>query len=70
MSSVHRSTCAPNIALEVTLCVEHACVAGPHYGGHIERLIGTMMGKVHLRFSGNQKTVGFQFGLRKCHAKA
>ena len=23
-------------------------VATPHYGGHIERLIGTMMGEVHL----------------------
>ncbi|MAU23397.1 MAG: integrase [Martelella sp.] len=35
-------------------CVEHGIdidyrpVRTPHYGGHIERLIGTMMGKVHL----------------------
>ena len=35
-------------------CEEHGVrliyrpVARPHYGGHIERLIGTMMGKVHL----------------------
>ena len=26
----------------------HRPVATPHYGGHIERLIGTMMGAVHL----------------------
>ncbi|MBE2294547.1 MAG: transposase [Phycisphaerales bacterium] len=35
-------------------CAEHGIiinyrpVATPHYGGHIERLIGTLMGKVHL----------------------
>ena len=35
-------------------CVEHDIyldyrpVARPHYGGHIERLIGTMMGEIHL----------------------
>lgn len=28
--------------------VDYRPVATPHYGGHIERLIGTMMGKVHL----------------------
>lgn len=28
--------------------IEYRPVRTPHYGGHIERLIGTMMGKVHL----------------------
>jgi putative transposase len=28
--------------------LQYRPVATPHYGGHIERLIGTMMGKVHL----------------------
>lgn len=28
--------------------IDYRPVATPHYGGHIERLIGTMMGKVHL----------------------
>ena len=28
--------------------VDYRPVRTPHYGGHIERLIGTMMGKVHL----------------------
>ncbi|WP_100962011.1 Mu transposase C-terminal domain-containing protein [Bosea sp. FBZP-16] len=28
--------------------IDHRPVRTPHYGGHIERLIGTMMGKVHL----------------------
>jgi putative transposase len=28
--------------------IEYRPVRMPHYGGHIERLIGTMMGKVHL----------------------
>jgi len=30
------------------IAVDHRPVRTPHYGGHIERLIGTMMGKVHL----------------------
>jgi len=30
------------------ICVDYRPVRTPHYGGHIERLIGTMMGKVHL----------------------
>ena len=35
-------------------CIEHGIalilrpIATPHYGGHIERLIGTLMGRVHL----------------------
>ena len=32
-------------AARVTLPSLHLTFAGPHYGGHIERLIGTMMGK-------------------------
>ena len=28
--------------------IDYRPVATPHYGGHIERLIGTMMGKIHL----------------------
>jgi putative transposase len=28
--------------------IDHRPVRTPHYGGHIERLIGTMMGKAHL----------------------
>lgn len=28
--------------------IEYRPVRTPHYGGHIERLIGTMMGKIHL----------------------
>jgi putative transposase len=30
------------------IALEYRPVRTPHYGGHIERLIGTMMGKVHL----------------------
>ncbi len=30
------------------IAVDHRPVRTPHYGGHIERLIGTVMGKVHL----------------------
>lgn len=30
------------------IMVDYRPVRTPHYGGHIERLIGTMMGKVHL----------------------
>jgi putative transposase len=30
------------------ISVEYRPVRTPHYGGHIERLIGTLMGKVHL----------------------
>ncbi|WP_245504863.1 Mu transposase C-terminal domain-containing protein [Aquabacter spiritensis] len=30
------------------VAVDYRPVRTPHYGGHIERLIGTMMGKVHL----------------------
>jgi putative transposase len=30
------------------ISIDHRPVRTPHYGGHIERLIGTMMGKVHL----------------------
>jgi putative transposase len=33
---------------EYGITLLHRPVARPHYGGHIERLIGTMMGKVHL----------------------
>jgi putative transposase len=34
--------------LEYGVTLLHRPVARPHFGGHIERLIGTMMGKVHL----------------------
>jgi putative transposase len=30
------------------IAIDYRPVQTPHYGGHIERLIGTMMGKVHL----------------------
>lgn len=30
------------------IAIDYRPVATPHYGGHIERLMGTMMGKVHL----------------------
>jgi putative transposase len=30
------------------IAIDHRPVRTPHYGGHIERLIGTMMGKIHL----------------------
>lgn len=30
------------------IAIDHRPVRTPHYGGHIERLIGTVMGKVHL----------------------
>ena len=33
---------------EYGITLLHRPVARPHYGGHIERLIGTMMGKIHL----------------------
>lgn len=35
-------------AAEHGITLVHRPVARPHYGGHIERLIGTMMGAVHL----------------------
>jgi putative transposase len=35
-------------AAEYGIALIHRPVATPHYGGHIERLIGTMMGAVHL----------------------
>lgn len=35
-------------AAEHGITLVHRPVARPHYGGHIERLIGTMMGTVHL----------------------
>jgi putative transposase len=35
-------------AEEYGISLVHRPVATPHYGGHIERLIGTMMGAVHL----------------------
>ncbi|MBZ7927067.1 Mu transposase C-terminal domain-containing protein (plasmid) [Ensifer adhaerens] len=35
-------------AAEHGIMLVHRPVARPHYGGHIERLIGTMMGAVHL----------------------
>jgi putative transposase len=33
---------------EYGIDIDYRPVRTPHYGGHIERLIGTMMGKVHL----------------------
>ena len=30
------------------IAIDYRPVRTPQYGGHIERLIGTMMGKVHL----------------------
>jgi putative transposase len=33
---------------EYGISIDYRPVRTPHYGGHIERLIGTMMGKVHL----------------------
>lgn len=30
------------------IAVHHRPVATPHYGGHVERLVGTVMGEVHL----------------------
>lgn len=33
---------------QYSISVDYRPVRAPHYGGHIERLIGTMMGKVHL----------------------
>ena len=35
-------------AEEYGISLVHRPIATPHYGGHIERLIGTMMGAVHL----------------------
>lgn len=35
-------------AAEHGISLMHRPVARPHYGGHIERLIGTMMGAIHL----------------------
>jgi putative transposase len=33
---------------QYSIAIDHRPVRTPHYGGHIERLIGTVMGKVHL----------------------
>jgi putative transposase len=33
---------------QYNIAIDYRPVRTPHYGGHIERLIGTMMGKVHL----------------------
>ena len=35
-------------AQEYGMEIEHRPIGKPHFGGHIERLIGTMMGAVHL----------------------
>jgi putative transposase len=35
-------------AAEYGISLVHRPVATPHYGGHIERLIGTMMGAIHM----------------------
>jgi putative transposase len=35
-------------AQEYGMRIEHRPAGKPHFGGHIERLIGTMMGAVHL----------------------
>lgn len=43
-----RSRALKRGAAEYGVSLVHRPVATPHYGGHIERLIGTMMGAVHL----------------------
>lgn len=43
-----RSRALKRGAEEHGIALKHRPVAVPHYGGHIERLIGTMMGAVHL----------------------
>ena len=43
-----RSRALQRGAEEYGVSLIHRPVATPHYGGHIERLIGTMMGAVHL----------------------
>ena len=43
-----RSRALKRGAAEYGVSLVHRPVATPHYGGHIERLIGTMMGTVHL----------------------
>ncbi|WP_292502563.1 Mu transposase C-terminal domain-containing protein [Mesorhizobium sp.] len=43
-----RSRALQRGAEEYGIKIIHRPVATPHYGGHIERLIGTMMGAVHL----------------------
>lgn len=43
-----RSRALQRGAEEYGIALIHRPVATPHYGGHIERLIGTMMGSVHL----------------------
>ncbi len=43
-----RSRALARGAAEYGVSLVHRPVATPHYGGHIERLIGTMMGAVHL----------------------
>jgi putative transposase len=43
-----RSRALARGAAEYGVSLVHRPVAAPHYGGHIERLIGTMMGAVHL----------------------
>jgi putative transposase len=43
-----RSRALQRGAEEYGIKIIHRPIATPHYGGHIERLIGTMMGAVHL----------------------
>ena len=43
-----RSRALARGAAEYGVSLVHRPAATPHYGGHIERLIGTMMGAVHL----------------------
>jgi putative transposase len=44
-------------------CREHGieldfrAIATPHFGGHIERLIGSVMGRIHLLWTGIEKRV-------------
>ena len=37
-----------NGCAELGITLEHRPVGRPHWGGHVERVIGTMMGRVHL----------------------
>lgn len=43
-----RSRALARGAAEYGIALIHRPVATPHYGGHIERLIGTMMGEIHM----------------------
>ncbi len=52
-----KSRSLKNACREWGVRLEYRPIGAPHYGGHVERLIGTMMGGVHLLRGSTQSSV-------------